>query len=121
LLNGKSAGWNAFDFASGTSPDGTYKMCSDFVERGPASVVILDGTYSARPELADLIDLSVLLDVRVAIRHQRLSEREGKKFLDAWHARWDGAEEHYFTYVRPPSSFDLVVKNDAPAGYWAAE
>jgi len=120
LLSGKPARWNAFDFVSGTRPDGTYRMLTDFVERAPAGVIILDGTYSARPELADLIDLSVLVDVPVAVRHQRLSEREENKFLDAWHARWDGAEEHYFTHVRPPSSFDLVVKNDASAGSVAA-
>ena len=30
-------------------------------------------------------------------------------FLAAWHALWDDAEAFYFTEVRPPSAFDLVV------------
>ena len=90
-------------------PDGTYAMCLDFVERQPAGVIILDGAYSARPELADLIDLSVLVDVPVAERHARLAARERSHFLDSWHARWDPAEAYYFTHVRPNSSFDLVV------------
>ena len=70
-----------------------------------------DGAYSARPELSDLIDLSVLVDVPVAVRHERLSTQEERTWLNAWHARWDGAEEYYFTHVLPASSFDLVITN----------
>jgi hypothetical protein len=84
-------------------------MRTDFVERIPAAVIVLDGAYSARPELANLINLSVLIDVPVEVRHARLAAREDKDFLAAWHARWDAAEEYYFTHVRPKASFDLVV------------
>jgi hypothetical protein len=31
-----------------------------------------------------------------------------------WLERWNGAEEYYFTGVRPPPSFDLVVVNEGP-------
>ena len=109
LLVGKPAKWHAFDFEAGVHPDGTYAMRTDFVERSPTAVIVLDGAYSTRPELADLIDLSVLIDVPVGVRHERLAAREDKHFLDSWHARWDAAEEYYFTHVRPKSSFDLVV------------
>src|SRR5919199_2752451 len=109
LLAGKPATWHAFDFEAGVRPDGTYAMRTDFVEREPSAVIVLDGAYSTRPELADLIDLSVLVDVPVDVRHERLAAREDKQFLDAWHARWDAAEAYYFTHVRPQASFDLVV------------
>jgi uridine kinase len=109
LLAGKPAKWHAFDFAAGVRPDGTYAMRTDFVEREPAAVIVLDGAYSTRPELADLIDLSVLVDVPAAVRHERLAAREDSTFLAAWHARWDAAEEYYFTQVRPKATFDLVV------------
>jgi hypothetical protein len=89
-----------------------YAMRTDFVEREPAAVIVLDGAYSTRPELADLIDLSVLTDVPVAVRHARLAAREDKQFLPAWHARWDAAEEYYLTQVRPKAVFDLVVTPD---------
>ena len=73
-------------------------------------MVVLDGAYSTRPELADLIDLAVLVDVPAEVRHARLRAREDPDFLQHWHVRWDAAEEHYFTRVRPASSFDLVVR-----------
>jgi uridine kinase len=110
LLAGKTALWHPFDFAAGTRPDGTYPMSREAVTRGPASVIILDGAYSARPEISDLIDLAVLVDVPTSERHRRIAIREtDEAFLAAWHARWDAAEDYYFTHVRPPSSFDLVV------------
>ncbi len=108
LLARKTARWHPFDFVS-IRPDGTYPMRADFVERRPADVIILDGAYTSRRELADLINLSVLIDVPVTIRHKRLTARENSHFLAAWHARWDAAEAYYFTKVRPKSSFDLVV------------
>jgi uridine kinase len=94
-------------------------MRTDFVEREPSTLIVLEGAYSCRPELADLIDVSVLVDVPVEVRHGRLAARaekyhglvKAKKFLDSWHSRWDAAEEYYLTQVRPRSSFDLVVDN----------
>ena len=109
LLSGKPAKWHPFDFEAGLLEDGTYGMREGFVERDPAPVIILDGAYSARPELADLVDLAVLVDVPVDVRHRWLAAREDKGFLEHWHATWDQVEKHYFTHVRPRSSFDLVV------------
>ena len=72
-------------------------------------MVILDGAYSARPELADLFDLRVLLDAPAGLRRERLIEREGEDYREEWNARWDEAEQWYFDRVAPPESFDLVI------------
>jgi uridine kinase len=109
LRAGKPARWHAFDFEAGVRPDGTYAVRSDYVERQPSAVIVLDGAYSTQPALADLIDLSVLVDVPIDLRHKRLAAREDPDFMAAWHARWDVAEQYYFTHVRPKSAFDLVV------------
>ena len=109
LLSGRSASWHPFDFAAGTRSDGTYAMALEPVRREPAPVISLDGAYSARPELADIIHLSVLVDTSASVRRTRLEAREDPAFLAAWRDRWDVAEAHYFTHVRPPSGFDLVV------------
>lgn len=109
LLEGAPARWHPPDFGAGPRPDGTYAMQEAWVELQPSPLVVLDGAYSTQPSLADLIALSVLVDVPIDIRHARLSLREDASFLAKWHARWDPAEAHYFTHVRPPSSFDWVV------------
>ena len=71
--------------------------------------MVLDGAYSTRPELSDLIDLAVLVDASPKLRRARLAARETPNVLTVWHERWDAAEAYYFTHVRPAWSFDLVM------------
>jgi uridine kinase len=111
LINGMPAKWNSFDFNTGVRPDGTYGINSEFINYLPNDIIILEGAYSARPELSDLIHLKILIDVPITIRHRRLRKREENQFLIQWHKRWDEAELYYFRDVRPPSSFDMVIKN----------
>ncbi len=103
LLAGRPASWHPFDWEAG------YDLAERTTVCQPASVIILDGAYSARPELADLVGLSVLVDVPAEIRRQRLIEREGEDAIDEWYDRWDEAELYYFTEIRPRSWFDVVV------------
>ena len=87
-------------------------MQTELTVRPPAPVIILDGAYSARPELADLIDLAVLVEAPAAVRQERLAAREEAHFLEEWHTRWNQAEDYYFSLVRPPASFDLILRGD---------
>jgi para-aminobenzoate synthetase len=109
LLRGKPATWRAFDFESGLRVDGTYGMQDELKQREPADVILIEGAYSASPELADLVDLAILVEVPVEERHARLEAREEREFLRQWHRIWDEVESHYFTEVRPKGSFDVVV------------
>ena len=104
--------WYAFDFESGLRSDGTYGMKTDPIELEPADVILIDGAYSACPELGDLVDLTILVDVSIDERQARLASREDKDFMDRWHKIWDPVEKYYYTHVRPKSAFDLVVKVD---------
>lgn len=110
LLSGASAEWRAFDFTL-VRPDGTYPLSRELTRCRPAAVIVLEGAYSSRPEIADLVDLSVLVNAPVSVCHERLSAREEKEFLRSWHARWDPPEDYYFSEVRPRSPFDLIVEN----------
>jgi uridine kinase len=74
-----------------------------------APVIILDGAYSARPELADLLDLRVLLLIDDDVRRAQLLAREGDLYRTEWEARWAEAELHYFGSIMPPEAFDLVL------------
>jgi uridine kinase len=55
---------------------------------GPAAVVLLNGAYSARPELSDLYSQRVLLTVARDVRRERLLRREGERYRAEWEARW---------------------------------
>jgi uridine kinase len=112
LLAGRPACWHPFDFVAGPCADGTYAIRAEPERRDPAPIILLDGAYSAGPQLADLVDLSVLVDVPLHVRHARLASREDPRFLADWHARWDEVEAYYFARIRPRSSFDLVVTTD---------
>jgi uridine kinase len=109
LIAGASARWHPFDFAAGPKPDGSYALARVWRERSPAPVLLLDGAYSGRPELSDVVHFAILVDTPLAVRHARLRAREAPEFLREWHARWDAAEAYNFTNVAPPSRYDLVV------------
>lgn len=105
LASGVAATWHPYDWEA---DDGSLALTP--VVCKPAPVIILDGAYSARPELADLFDLRVLLDAPATLRKAQLIEREGEGYREEWNARWDEAEQWYFGKVMPPESFDLVIE-----------
>jgi uridine kinase len=107
LLAGKPASWHPLAFEPGT---GWIGWKDDLITLQPARIVILDGAYSSHPELADITDLSVLVEAPEQLRRQRLLAREGLVFMQSWHQIWDTAEDHYFSQVRPRDSFDLVIR-----------
>lgn len=74
-----------------------------------APVVVLEGAYSCRPEVRDLLDVTVLLDAPEDLRRARLLAREGDDHDAAWDARWSEAEDHYFGRIVPAEGFDLVL------------
>ncbi|MDQ6884473.1 MAG: hypothetical protein M3077_09620 [Candidatus Dormibacteraeota bacterium] len=110
LRRGQQASWHPFDFESYDYTTGS-GLADEVVTRAPTRVIVVDGIYSCRPELADLIDLCVLVDASASVRRQRHDRREGDDEAD-WHSRWDEAENYYFRKVRPPESFDLIVRTD---------
>lgn len=71
-----------------------------------ADVIIVDGVYAARPELADLVDVAVYLGVDPQTRADRYAARHNDP---DWTRFWERGEAHYFGVVRPPASFDLQL------------
>lgn len=105
LARGEPASWRAYDWES---DDG--RLAERPTLADPAPVIILEGVYSGRPELADLFDLRVLYDAPDEVRRARIVEREGEGHNVEWNQRWDEAERWYFTEVMPPETFDLVLR-----------
>jgi uridine kinase len=97
---GCGAQFRRFDWERGSGLDGAVT-----VDARP--VVLLEGVFSAAPELADLVDRSVLVDTPRPVRLRRLRARVTP---EEWDDDWLTAEQAYFDAVRPPSSFDLIVR-----------
>jgi uridine kinase len=106
LAGGRAARWRPYDW---DADDG--RLSTHWWTCSPDhDVVVLEGTFSARPELADLLDLRVMLDVSPSVQRARFIEREGTDAWHAWEKTWMEAEDHYFTSTMPPESFDVIVR-----------
>jgi para-aminobenzoate synthetase len=105
LSQRRTASWLPYDWEADNGSRSSIPLTCQ-----PTDVVILEGAYSARPELGDLLTLRVLLDTPPLIRRQRLLEREGERYRAEWEARWACAEEHYFKTVIRAGAFDLVIQ-----------
>lgn len=106
LRNDREAVWQAFDWEA---IDGW--LCDQPTSLTPRPIVILEGAYAARAELADLIDLRVRLAVTDEARMARFLAREDT--IGSWERQWHEAEDFYFRTVMPPEVFDVIYA--APA------
>ena len=111
LIQGRRAEWHPFDWEAGPREDGSYGLSAARVSVEPAPVVLVEGAYSSRAELADLFDFTVLVDVPRLLRRARSAARDGPDFLLEWESRWAAAEQFYFGTSRPIADFDFVVDN----------
>jgi len=104
LRTGHPAVYSPYDWVAGGG------LSSQVVSVGPAPVIVVDGVYSSRPELSHLIDLAVFVQTTEQSRDERITSRNHGN--DRWHSRWAAAEAYYFVDVRPPGTFDLVVRGE---------
>lgn len=89
--------WEAFD---GTKSEVSKQVRS-------RRIVIVEGVYSARPELRHLIDFSICIDLPEHLRMRRLLEREGE--IGPWELQWHRAEDWYFENQAKIEDFDAVL------------
>ncbi|HEY2507712.1 MAG TPA: hypothetical protein VGI58_14450 [Streptosporangiaceae bacterium] len=99
LRAGLAARFDRFDWAAGHGLDGR-------VDVEPAELILLEGVFAAAPQLADLVDRTVLVQTPAPERLRRLHARIP---ADEWDEAWLAAEREYFGHVRPPSSFCLLA------------
>ena len=74
-----------------------------------SGVVIVEGVYTARPELAGYYDLTVWVETPRETCLRRLDERGHDHGLGNWDERWRAAEEHYLATTQPGTRLDLTV------------
>jgi len=99
LRAGRAARYQIFDWATG--------QLGDWREIPSGSTVIVEGVYSARPELAPYYHLTVYVDTARDVCLQRVRAR-GQDTED-WIMRWRAAEDHYIRATSPQTRAKLVV------------
>jgi uridine kinase len=99
LRAGRGAAFRRYDWERGSGLDGTVSVT-------PGPLIVLEGVFSASPELSDLVDRSVFVDTPEPERLRRLRAQVAP---GEWDDEWLKAEQAYFDLIRPPSAFDLVV------------
>jgi uridine kinase len=104
LRAGRRAAFRRFDWSRGGGLDRVVWVA-------PASVILLEGVFSASPELSDLVDRSVFVDTPERDRLRRLHAQVAP---EDWDADWLTAQESYFRLIRPTTSFDLIVSGASP-------
>ncbi|WP_168207486.1 uridine kinase family protein [Microlunatus elymi] len=100
LRRGRSVQFRPYDWAAN-------RLATDITTIPPARRVVVEGLFVSRPELADVVDLAVLVTADAALRRRRQLARADAS--PEWLARWDAAERWYFDQVREPDSYDLVI------------
>ncbi|MFF1680517.1 hypothetical protein ACFVYG_31345 [Streptomyces sp. NPDC058256] len=104
--SGKSSGRGAYrryDWETGT-------LAPEEIHTVPRSgIVVVEGVYTARPELADHYDLLVYVDTPREESMRRLRARGHDHGPIDWESRWRLAEEHYLATTRPRERAHLVV------------
>ncbi|MFF3448770.1 uridine kinase [Streptomyces sp. NPDC002667] len=103
LATGHDAYYRRYDWPTGALV--TDELCA--VTRD--GIVLVEGVYTARPELADHYDLVVYVDTPADESMRRLRARGDDHGPLDWEARWRLAEEHYVSTTRPRERADLVV------------
>lgn len=101
VRQGDDAAWRAFDW---DAFDG--RLRSTVTTLSPRRIIILEGVYAARPELADQIDCKVLVTLADELREERLQLREGA--IGPWERQWQEAEAYYFAEVMPARRFEMI-------------
>jgi uridine kinase len=99
LRAGSRARYQARDWTSGE--------LRGWVEVEPNPIVLIEGVYSSRPELRDLLELAIFVATPRADRLARMTSRTPDD--TKWIERWMAAEDWYLEHFRPADTADLVV------------
>jgi phosphoribulokinase len=81
-----------------------------WVEVRMPAIVVVEGVYTLRPALADLVDLTVFVATGETTRLER--QRLRGENTDGWIRRWMAAEDHYLRTERPDLRAEVLVRGE---------
>jgi uridine kinase len=106
LTSGEAAQYQRYDWLTGELDA---RELRQVIRSG---VVIVEGVYTARPELAGYYHLTVWVDTPREVCLRRLGERGHYHGPGNWNERWRAAEEHYIAATQPATRLDMAVKGN---------
>ncbi len=77
----------------------------------PGGIVIVEGVYSTRRELADFYDFRVWVECPREVRLTRGIARDGEGARNLWEKEWMPVEDNYVARHRPHESADWVINS----------
>ncbi|WP_330261009.1 uridine kinase family protein [Streptomyces sp. NBC_00539] len=100
LRANQAARYQIYDWATG--------RLGGWHEIGPGTVVIVEGVYSTRPELAPYYHFTAYVDAPRDLCLQRVRARG--EHADEWITRWRAAEDYYLHTTWPQTRVKLLVR-----------
>lgn len=103
LSEGKAFSYRKFDCRE-------MKLSSE-IEVRPASVTVIEGSYSCCPALWDFYDLRIFFTVEPQEQLRRIELRDGSEAAVQFRERWIPLEEKYFAACKIQQRCDFVFSN----------
>lgn len=101
LRTGASARYDRYDWGKDS--------LTDSCEVSPDRVVLVEGVYSSRREVAEFYDLRIWVDCPRELRLLRGLERDGEAARRRWEEDWMPSEDRYMQEHRPQELADAIV------------
>ncbi|MEM1256742.1 MAG: uridine kinase, partial [Cyanobacteria bacterium P01_H01_bin.21] len=79
----------------------------------PGAIVIVEGVFSSRDELAAKYDFRIWVDCPRQLRLKRGIERDGESYRDRWEQDWMPSEDQYVENHQPIDRADFVASGEA--------
>lgn len=89
--------------------DGSFSTSADIK---PHRLIVLEGSYSHHPALAENYDLKVFLKISEKLQQERILKRNGSSMLERFVKEWIPLEEDYFRILKIEAGSDLVLRTE---------
>jgi phosphoglycolate phosphatase-like HAD superfamily hydrolase/uridine kinase len=80
----------------------------------PDTIVIVEGVFLFRPELAPFLDYKIYLDISFEESKRRAISRDNTAILEKYDTKYHPAQARYIRDHDPASKADLVIDNNDP-------
>src|SRR6202050_3776694 len=100
LRDGSSARYRRYDWST--------DRLAEWIVIEPREIILIEGVYSTRPELRQLLDVAIFIDTPREERLRRMRARPQEN--TSWIERWMAAEDWYFEHIDPARHADVIIE-----------